>query len=316
MFPIRHLRPRQKVNDKKRPDDEVANYCYRLEKELNFRWVAKSGIIKPSTYSLRSSDLVSDDLQRELAEIGQFSEVAYGIVRLSIIWQHLDSLMRPEYPLQMYDALRGSQLLDEMDGHCALVKGCVVYRPDKRQLVIAFSGTRNWCQVLQDLDVHKTRYKFKSELGDYKKAKVHAGFWRMYRGIRHSALSALSRALKRHLMIDEVVITGHSLGAALSVFFILNMLYPTSCPMYFKANPWDISRVSCFKLVLFGCPRIGNESFANLYKSAVSSYQTRNGPDKLKEFSVKLDSDGSYSFFFSKNLKAQGNKQESLLCLR
>lgn len=52
---------------------------YESERLLNFRWIAKL-CATHSSYTLSSQDIVPLGVHLELAALGQFAEIAYGIV--------------------------------------------------------------------------------------------------------------------------------------------------------------------------------------------------------------------------------------------
>lgn len=54
---------------------------YQSEQLMNFRWIAKLCATR-SPYTLSARDLVPWDVHLELTALGQFAEVAYGIVDL------------------------------------------------------------------------------------------------------------------------------------------------------------------------------------------------------------------------------------------
>lgn len=97
----------------------------------NFCWVTKL-LATPSSYTLTPGDLASVSLQLELAELGQFAEVAHGDLSLSFMWENMDALLEPTYPLEGYNALRGSVLHSAFRGSVARLQAYIAYRPETK----------------------------------------------------------------------------------------------------------------------------------------------------------------------------------------
>ncbi|KAI5116251.1 hypothetical protein M0805_007965 [Coniferiporia weirii] len=271
--------------------------AYKLEKVTNFRWVAQH-LGKRSNYVLTASDRASAELQERLSQIGQFAEAAFGLYDTEFVWSHLNLLTRPNYPLERHDALRDTRLLVALRGRFAGVTGIMAYREKQKQLIVAFSGTYNFAQTLHDLNAFSVKYPGTRASGGSQpgsgKPKVHAGFWRLYRGVRRSALEALSENLSREkdLDIKEIIVTGHSLGGALSSFFLMDLLNPDSCSKYLGGRRIDIPIDTSLTVALFGAPRPGNSSFAELYQVSVAKFRAERGDGKFAEFLVKAHNDG------------------------
>jgi hypothetical protein len=58
---------------------EDQKHMYQSERLMNFRWISKV-FATHSSYVLSARDVAPYDLHIELAALGQFAEVAYGIV--------------------------------------------------------------------------------------------------------------------------------------------------------------------------------------------------------------------------------------------
>jgi hypothetical protein len=259
--------------------DEQAG-VYASEKMENFRWASRI-FGTHSSHTLTSTDLAPIELQEELAEIGQFAELAHGHLSPEFIWKHMDILRQPGFPLGGYDALPGSRLLSAFHGTVSNLQGYVAYRVERKQLVLAFSGTSSLSQSLHNLDAFLIRYPYGSGCA------VHAGFWKMYNGLRTVALKQLAKA-QLDCEVEEIVFTGHSLGAVMCCLLALDVMTDD-----FKAE--SIPRSSTplpLKLVLFGSPRFGNPALAQYWEHTVSSYQRRHGEPPVKEYSVRAFNDG------------------------
>ncbi len=96
----------------------------------------------------------------------------------------------------------------------------------------------------------------------YSKIRVHSGFILAYKQpcVRDKIHSLIPRG------ITQIVITGHSRGAALAVLCAVDLQYN------FPKNN--------IKVYLFGCPRIGNAAFARSYNRRVfDTLRIENGND-------------------------------------
>ena len=127
---------------------------YSLEKGSNFRWIARLlGSTAPaSELTLTPAQRVPPSTQLTIFDLGQFAELVHGFVDVEFVWRNLALLMRPDYPLEGYDALAGSKLIRVFHGDFANLQGYVVYRPELKQLVMSFSGTSSAWQALHDID--------------------------------------------------------------------------------------------------------------------------------------------------------------------
>lgn len=267
--------------------------AYKLESVFNFRWIAQH-LGKHSRYVLTAADRAFPELRLELSQIGQFAEVAYAMADPEIIWNNLDLLCQPNYPFEQYDVLSEARILCTLRGRFTNVCGILAYRESRKQLIVAFSGTRNYLQALIDTNAIAISYpgyaKFKGR-SRWKKPRVHAGFWRLYRGLRRKVISEFAIQLSA-LEVDEVVVTGHSLGGAMSQYFVMDILDNETCSKYLDDETLEIPKHVIIKLAIFGAPRVGNETFAELYRSYVKTLKTDRGEDKYVEYCVKAYNDG------------------------
>ena len=159
-----------------------------------------------------------------------------------------------------------------------------MYRPELKQLVMSFSGTSSAWQALHDIDarlVSPKSLKLRSENGP--QPSVHAGFWRLYEGIKDVATGALKQAIK-DVEVDELVLAGHSLGAAVCSYFVLHFLH---------SQPDYLNGVSQLCLLTFGRPRVGNIGLKDIYQQLISEYRTKKGENAFVEFTVKGYNDGT-----------------------
>ncbi|KAJ3777739.1 Alpha/Beta hydrolase protein [Lentinula raphanica] len=255
---------------------EAQKQMYASEKLMNFRWIAKIAATY-SPYILSTQDLADQKLFSELAEIGQFTELAYtNTVPVEFLFQNLNTLLQPKFPLEGYHALDDSVLVSEFFGRVAHLHGYVAYRPRTKQLVVATSGTSTAIQAIQDLRTlwhrHKSRRGF-----------VHSGFWQLYKGIRSFILDGIRKGFEEHPDIGELVITGHSMGAAVSYILLFDKILVSD----------DILPAHLpIKLVTFGSPRPGDANLARYYQELVDVYRRKNGDASFSEYLVKAYNDG------------------------
>jgi len=91
----------------------------------------------------------------------------------------------------------------------------------------------------------KTPYK---ETGTNKKIRAHAGFYNSYLLVRNSIHQAVKNS-------NDVMIMGHSLGAAIATFAALDLQYN-----------FPNKKIECMTT---GSPRVGNKRFINSYNKRV-----------------------------------------------
>ena len=126
-------------------------------------------------------------------------------------------------------------------------------------LTITFRGTdsiRNW---ITDFDFWKRSIPYDNVSS---KIRVHKGFLDAYKsfGVRDQILRSVTDRVR------HVKISGHSLGAALSVLCAVDIEY--------NFPDKDI------EVVLFGCPRVGNRAFMKSYNKRVyKTVRVENGND-------------------------------------
>lgn len=130
-------------------------------------------------------------------------------------------------------------------------------------LYIVFRGTESIRDVMYDFMFIKK--KFPENTTSFFKPKVHHGFLYTFQSVEKMLFGKIEELLTEKQY--QIYITGHSLGAALAVL----------CAFELK-NKLDIDSTMCN----FGCPRIGNRSFVNLYNKLVpNSFRIVNGDDSV-----------------------------------
>lgn len=109
-------------------------------------------------------------------------------------------------------------------------------------LYICFRGTSSLQNWKSNFDIRLKEYKKNNN-----KFKIHNGFYTQYNSIRHNILPFLIK----NDTYNNIIVCGHSLGGALATICCLDI-----CDNIYNRN------ITC---VTFGCPRIGNKDFSDLY---------------------------------------------------
>jgi predicted lipase len=100
------------------------------------------------------------------------------------------------------------------------------------------------------------------ETGTNKKIRIHTGFYEQYKAIRGKVHDILSIYNLR--WIDEIIVTGHSLGGALAILCALDIQYNFGWNLIVH----DV-KLTC---VSFGAPRIGNYWFKKSFEKRVRKH--------------------------------------------
>lgn len=114
---------------------------------------------------------------------------------------------------------------------------------------LSLRGSSDLADWLADIDAVPTDYRPVSGFG-----QVHGGFQDVYDCVRGSIATNLAAATEG---CDEILITGHSLGAALAVL---------AAPDVFRAMPPNTIEP---RLVTFAGPRVGLTDFAGAFNAAI-----------------------------------------------
>lgn len=118
-----------------------------------------------------------------------------------------------------------------------------------RTAFVSFRGSSDLADWVADFDFIPAKYQPVTAFG-----QVHAGFQDVYECVRGSIATHLAAATAG---CDQILITGHSLGAALAVL---------AGPDIFKAMPPNTIEP---RLVTFGGPRVGLCDFATAFDAAI-----------------------------------------------
>ncbi|KAF7351387.1 Triacylglycerol lipase [Mycena sanguinolenta] len=226
---------------------------YRNETLQNFRTIAKI-MSTYASYTLSAKDLAPVEVKEYLSEIGEFAEITYSTLSTGFIFDNLATLMEPGFPLEGYHSVRDSKLLSAFTGKTADLPGYLVYRPHTKQLVLAFSGTATVMQAVHDLRALHHRHPSR-------RGNVHSGFWKLYKGIKSLALEAIRNGLAEHSEQDvtELVITGHSMGAAVSQLLLMDILRDESLLRDRETRSWSSTGANFWTL---DAPKYGEASIS------------------------------------------------------
>lgn len=129
--------------------------------------------------------------------------------------------------------------------------GLLGHNPASRTAFVSFRGSADLADWLADIDALPQPYLPIAGFGH-----VHAGFQQVYELVRESVAANLAAATAG---TDQILVTGHSLGAALAV-----LAAPDICR---NMPPNTIEP----RLVTFAGPRVGLSDFAAAFNAAIES---------------------------------------------
>ncbi|CAD8116015.1 unnamed protein product [Paramecium primaurelia] len=127
----------------------------------------------------------------------------------------------------------------------AQAQGYCAYDQDFNRIVVAIRGSVNAVNYLNDLDFIKRDYQYCTG------CKVHQGFYDTYQNIAEGLINCV-KDLNILYPDAQILVTGHSLGAAEATFAVLDIKR-------------TVGRVNIF--YNYGTPRIGNDKFADYVES-------------------------------------------------
>uniref|UniRef100_A0A7S2IF45 Fungal lipase-type domain-containing protein n=1 Tax=Helicotheca tamesis TaxID=374047 RepID=A0A7S2IF45_9STRA len=194
---------------------------------------------------------------------------------------------------------------------------CAVYRSlEKRMITISFRGTCTPIDLVTDASIVQDAWVEGEDVTQKDVMKVHSGF--------RKSLNSISRRLKELVLAAvapgedlsqyDVIVTGHSLGAALATLFTTDvaeygMDAGRSLPQLEASEPWWNSLATSFfskglelgappppprpkslKMYNFGSPRVGNDAFVAKFDTLMkegqidSAYRIVNGEDIVARF--------------------------------
>jgi len=128
------------------------------------------------------------------------------------------------------------------------------YDRDTHSIITSFRGSSNVMNFLEDVNFFKTSY-VRSGCSN---CNVHEGFYAAYNSLKDKMLSAV-KSLRSKYPSATVVVTGHSLGSAESLFGAVDQ----------KQLGYDVY------LYTFGCPRTGDSNFAQFVNGLITATNVR-----------------------------------------
>jgi hypothetical protein len=123
-----------------------------------------------------------------------------------------------------------------------------------KSIIIAFKGTEGFQDVLTDLKFSLRRLKYDNDFSC--DAKIHKGFGQSYNDVVYKIRDQVKN-LKETEDLDNIIVTGHSLGGALAFLCSADMLH---------SGLYESHKIKC---VTFGSPRVGNSHFAEEFISMI-----------------------------------------------
>jgi len=129
-------------------------------------------------------------------------------------------------------------------------QGFVGYDSERNWIVAAFRGTNSNLNWEQDFDAFMVDFTLpNTTCGNA--CRVHQGFFAVYESLRPQLLSAFEATWRLHAdAAPAAMVTGHSLGAALSMLAAVDLISQYSTRFHLN-----------FTLYNFGEPRVGNPAF-------------------------------------------------------
>ncbi|KAG8818520.1 hypothetical protein FRC19_010573 [Serendipita sp. 401] len=305
--------------DQHDPDEaRIAHF----EKEENFRWITS---LLATTSPVELDQLVPESTQEAVYSLAEFAEIAHGSIDPNWVINDENRMFLGDagFPLEQYPTLTGKvegsiepiELIKvfhggrgQLQGFCALRmqprspahaicnnESPPAYRP---QIILAFSGTSN--PTLALYDIHAALVPYKSSFQQKSKAnlRVHSGFQLVYQAIKPLAFDALREAIRRLNVahghdVYDLIITAHSLGAAVSYLALLDLLHNAMSMEGSNEQVPRISKACNITIAVFGAPRLGNSALANHFKETAKEWRHRSEKDEpLTEWSIIGHMDG------------------------
>ena len=128
--------------------------------------------------------------------------------------------------------------------------GVIGYTSNQSAIYVSFRGSASIQNWIDNLDVKLTSYPACD------KCEVHDGFYRTEQDVFEDVLAEV-KSLRQKFPSYTVIVTGHSLGAALATLTTLDL---------FNNGVADVRMFS------FGCPRVGNTEFAEYASSRIPDH--------------------------------------------
>ncbi|KAK9763024.1 hypothetical protein K7432_010673 [Basidiobolus ranarum] len=215
-------------------------------------------------FDVSEFNLVEDKLIEDLKLHAKYAAAAYCPI---------DKVMQWSCGNRCESGLNVTSYFISPESHVA---GYVGYNPDRRKMVISFRGTSNIKNWIHDVQFLPIDFQYPHQGASYSlPIKVHGGFFRAYESIRdqmREAIKLLGSILAAEFQEYELIITGHSLGAAVAVFSAMDIAqnYMTEEKQISFKEGYAIDPSKMY-IHTYGGPRVGNSGFASLVYNTLSS---------------------------------------------
>lgn len=159
---------------------------------------------------------------------------------------------------------------------------------------------------MYDIKTNQSRYLTPFSHPKKESWRVHDGFQTVFQGVRTSARRALKEAIEslnngagtRNGEWD-LVLTAHSLGAAISYLFLLDVLHEGTCPhdgLIQECEPLSSIPPSVnVTIASFGPPRLANPALVEHFLELARDFRKRRGrEDAFTEWTVIGHNDGKF----------------------
>lgn len=180
--------------------NDYQQHMYKIEKLGNYRFLYRV-LASKSSHSLQTDDVLSEETQREIQLIGEFSDVSYSPIALERVFGRMELLSRKHFPLEGYEAVKSSKLVLSFEGEVANVAGLVAYRSTTKQMIVGICGTRTLTQALYDMNA----LFWRCTQGE-QSYRVHSGFMSMYIGLEAHAFKGIRKGLEEE-EVEELVVS-------------------------------------------------------------------------------------------------------------
>lgn len=131
------------------------------------------------------------------------------------------------------------------------LQGFIGYIHNEKKIYIAYRGTSSYYNWMNDLEVRLVSYKTYPEC----QCKIHNGFYKSALNIKNQTLDSLIE-LKKEYPAYEIIVTGHSYGAAVSQIVAMEL----------------IKEGIKLEVYNYGQPRIGDKKYASFVNNKLIQY--------------------------------------------
>ncbi|KAF9258560.1 alpha/beta-hydrolase [Marasmius fiardii PR-910] len=189
------------------------------------------------------------DLETQFLRPAQFSRVAYCSSAAVTSWQ---------CGSPCDEIGKGVKVIQAGGDDGLIPMYFVAHDPTTNSIIVAHQGTnsKNLLSILNDAQfllkpLNSTRFQFSGDV------KVHDGFQKTFERTADGVLDGVQKGLN-DFNATKVLVTGHSLGAAIATFdsLMLKQKLPSTVEL---------------KTTVFGMPRSGNKAFADFVDSTLST---------------------------------------------